>query len=61
MPIVRLDSITDDAEEHIIEVEDFSKLDDSQHKQMGLMPSSKEVSFAQAVLKTHSSTEGLSK
>ena len=46
MPIVRLDSVNEDSEQNIIEIEDFSKLKDGEHKQMGLMSSGTEGQFS---------------
>ena len=46
MPIVRLDSVNEDSEQNIIEIEDFSKLKDGEHKQIGLMSSGIEGQFA---------------
>ena len=58
IPLVRLSSVNqeDVNEEVILEIDDFSKIDDNVG-QMGLLAAGKEKEFAKAVLKTHKSAE----
>jgi len=61
IPMVRVSSVQVDKEDetHIIDIDDFSKVDDLKHGQMGLLPAGKEGQFAKAVLKTHQSSDRL--
>ena len=54
IPLVRLSSVNqeNENEEVILEIDDFSKIDDNVG-QMGLLAAGKEKEFAKAVLKTH--------
>ena len=59
MPMVQLSVVNteEEAEKVLLEIDDFSKLDGTPHKQLGLQQAGQADMFAQAVLKTHASTE----